>query len=69
MIPHCSITLDTQCLFLRQWKLGLQDESIHAKIRPFLNDQNVTNEVLMQQMSMATSTEKEWDKKITGTWS
>ncbi|CAH3169315.1 unnamed protein product, partial [Porites lobata] len=43
---------------------GLQDESIRAKIRPFLKDSNVTDEVLMQQMSMATSAEKERDKKL-----
>lgn len=53
-----------QRLFLRSVETGLQDESIRAKIRPFLKDPNVTDEVLMQQMSMATSAEKERDKKL-----
>ncbi|KAL9962454.1 hypothetical protein ACROYT_G031558 [Oculina patagonica] len=53
-----------QCLFLRTVETGLQDESIRAKIRPFLKDPNVSDEVLMQQMSMATSAEKERDKKL-----
>ena len=51
-------------LFLRSVETGLQDESICAKIRPFLKDPNVTDEVLMQQISMATSAEKESDKKL-----
>lgn len=50
--------------FLRTVETGLQDESIRAKIRPFLKDPNVSDEVLMQQMSMATSAEKERDKKL-----
>ena len=53
-----------QCLFLRSVETGLQDESIRAKIQPFLKDPNVTDEVLMQQMSMATSAEKERNKKL-----
>ena len=53
-----------QRLFLRSVETGLQDESVRAKIRPFLKDPNVTDEVLMQQMSMATSGEKERDKKL-----
>ena len=53
-----------QHLFLWSVETGLQDESICAKIRPFLKDLNVTDEVLMQQMSMATLAEKERDKKI-----
>ena len=54
-----------QRLFLRSIETGLQDESIRAKIRPFLKDPNVTDEVLIQQMSMASSAEKERDKKLT----
>ena len=53
-----------QQLFLRTVETGLQNESIRAKIRPFLKDPNVTDEVLMQQMSMATSAEKERDRKL-----
>ena len=45
---------------------GLQDESIRAKIRPFLKDPNVADEVLMQQMGVAVSAEKERDKKLRG---
>ena len=53
-----------QRLFLRSVETGLQDESIRAKIRPFLKDPSVTDEVLIQQMSAATSAEKERDKKL-----
>jgi len=53
-----------QRLFLRTVETGLQDESIRAKIHPFLKDPNVSDEVLMQQMSMAASAEKERDKKL-----
>lgn len=45
---------------------GLLDESIRAKIRPFLKDPNVADEVLMQQMGVAVSAEKERDKKLRG---
>ena len=53
-----------QHLFLRSVETGLQDESIQAKIRPFLKDPSVTDEVLIQQMSVAVSAEKERDKKL-----
>ena len=56
--------LATQRLFLRTVETGLQDEIIRAKIHLFLKDPNVSDEVLMQQMSMATSAEKERDKKL-----
>ena len=52
-----------QRLFLRSVQTRLLNESIRAKIRPFLKDPNVTDEVLIQQMSMATPAEKERDKK------
>ena len=55
-----------QRLFLRSVETGLLDESICAKIRPFLKDSNVTDEVLMQQMGVAVSAEKERDKKLRG---
>ena len=51
-------------LFLRSIEAGLQDESIRTNIRPFLKDPNVTDEVLIQKMSMASSAEKERDKKL-----
>ena len=53
-----------QRLCLRTVETGLQDESIRAKIHPFLKDPNVSDEVLMQQMSMAASAEKERDEKL-----
>ena len=52
-----------QRLFLRSVETGLQDESIRAKIRPFLKDPNVADEVLMQQMGVAVSAEKERGNK------
>ena len=52
-----------QRLFVRTAKTGLQDESIQAKIPSFLKDPHVSDEVLMQQMSIATSAESERDKK------
>ena len=55
-----------QCLFLRSVETGLQDESIRAKIRPFLKDPNVADEVLMQQIGVAVSAEKEREKKVEG---
>ena len=53
-------------LFLRSVETGLLDESIRAKICPFLKDSNVADEVLMQQMGVAVSAEKEKDKKFKG---
>ena len=53
-----------QRLFLRSVETGLQDESIRTKIRPFLKDPHVTDEVLIHQMSVAASAEKERDKKL-----
>jgi len=55
-----------QCLFLRSVETGLQDESIRAKMRPFLKDPKVTDETLIQQMSMAHSVESERMKKLKG---
>ena len=51
-------------LFLRSVETGLLDESIRAKLRPFLKDKNVTDEVLIQQMSVAASAESERNKKL-----
>ena len=53
-----------QRLFLRSVETSLQDESIRAKIHPFLKDLNVADDVLMQQMGVAVSAEKERDKKL-----
>ena len=41
-----------------------KSESIRAKLRPFLKDKNVTDEVLKQQMSVAASAESERNKKL-----
>ena len=48
---------------IRSVETALQDESIRVKICPFLKDPNVADEVLMQQMGVAVSAEKERDKK------
>jgi len=53
-----------QRLFLRSVETGLQDESIRAKIRPFLKDPKVTDELLIQQMGAAMSAENERSKKL-----
>ena len=59
------MTLDTyNACFSGQWKLGYRMKVFVLKIRPFLKDPNVTDEVLMQHMSIATSAEKERDKKL-----
>ena len=53
-----------QCLFLRSIETGLQDESIRAKMRPFLKDPKVTDEALIQQMNVACAAESERVKKL-----
>ena len=55
-----------QRLFLRSVETGLLDEIIRANIRPFLKNSNVADEVVMQQMGVAVSAEKERDKKLRG---
>jgi len=47
---------------------GLQDESIRAKIHPFLKGRTVTAEVFMQQLGVAVSAEKERDEKLRLPW-
>ena len=44
-----------QKLFLRTVETGLQDESICAKLRPYLKDINVLDEDLIQQLNAAVS--------------
>ena len=56
-----------QRIFLRCVETGLQDGSIRAKMRPLLKDLNVADDVLMQQMGVAVSAEKERDKKLRAT--
>lgn len=53
-----------QRLFLRSVETGLPDESIRVKIRSFMKDPTVTDEVLMQHMGVAVSAEKERDKEL-----
>lgn len=51
-------------LFLRTVETGLLDESIRAKLRPYLQDKTVTDEVLIQQVSVAAAAESERNKKL-----
>jgi len=53
-----------QSLFLRSVETGLQDESIRTKIRPFLEDPDVKDEVLIQRLNVAVSAESERLKKL-----
>ena len=57
-----------QRLSLWSVETGLQDESIRAKIRPFLKDPNVTDEVLILQIRAATSAEKEKGQEAKEQW-
>ena len=60
------MTLDMyNVYFFGQLKLVYKMKAFVLRmIRPFLKDPNVTDEVLIQQMSMASSAEKERDKKL-----
>ena len=53
-----------QKLFLRTVETGLQDESIRAKLRPYLKDTNILDEDLIQQLSSAVSSESERSRKL-----
>ena len=57
-------TRHVQSLFLRSVETGLQDESIRTKIRPFLEDPDVEDELLIQQLNKAVSAENERLKKL-----
>ncbi|CAB4042891.1 Hypothetical predicted protein, partial [Paramuricea clavata] len=53
-----------QKLFLKTVETGLQDESIRAKLRPYLKDINVLDEDLIQQLNAAVSSESERCRKL-----
>ena len=53
-----------QKLFLRTVETGLQDESIRAKLRPYLKDTNIMDEDLIQQLNAAVSSESERSRKL-----
>lgn len=53
-----------QKLFLRTIETGLQDESIRAKLRPFLIDTNIIDEDLIYQLNVAVSSEDERGRKL-----
>ena len=53
-----------QKLFLRTVETGLQDESIRAKLRPYLKDTNILDEDLIQQLNSAVSSESERSRKL-----
>ena len=53
-----------QKLFLRTAETALQDESIRAKLRPYLKDINVLDEDLIQQLNAAVSSESERCRKL-----
>lgn len=53
-----------QKLFLRTVETGLQDESIRAKLRPYLKDTSIMDEDLIQQLNAAVSSESERSRKL-----
>ncbi|CAB3986325.1 Hypothetical predicted protein [Paramuricea clavata] len=53
-----------QKLFLRTVETGPQDESIRAKLRPYLKDINVLDEDFIQQLNAAVSSESERCRKL-----
>lgn len=48
-----------QVLFLHIVEIGLQDESVRAKLRPFLEKSGVTDTELMEKLNLAASAEME----------
>lgn len=53
-----------QSLFLHALETGLQEETIRAKIRPIIKDPSVTDEQLIETISMAMSAEAERQNKF-----
>ena len=53
-----------QKLFLRTVETGPQDESIRAKLRPYLKDTSIMDEDLFQQLNAAVSSESERSRKL-----
>ena len=52
-----------QTLFLHSIETGLTSETIHTKMRPFLRE-GVTDEQLIQEITVAASTENECQNKL-----
>ena len=53
-----------QGLFLHALETGLKNEAIRTKIRPLLKQRNVSDEVLIEEMSKAVAIEAEHTKKV-----
>lgn len=52
-----------QSLFLHSLETGLQQETVRAKLRHFLQQSDITDEQLIEQMNLIVSTETESDKR------
>ncbi|CAB4015637.1 Hypothetical predicted protein [Paramuricea clavata] len=55
-----------QSLFLHVVETGMQQESIRAKLRPFLEKPGVIDEELMERVNVAVSAETEQQNKMAG---
>lgn len=53
-----------QGLFLHSLETGLQQEAVRTKLRPFLQQSDITDELLIEQMNLIVSTETERQKKF-----
>ena len=53
-----------QGLFLHSLETGLHHEAVRSKLRPFLQQLEVTDELLIEQMNLIVSTETEQQKKF-----
>ncbi len=53
-----------QGLFLHSLETGLHHEAVRSKLRPFLQQSEVTDELLIEQMNLIVSTETERQKKF-----
>ncbi|CAB4010740.1 Hypothetical predicted protein [Paramuricea clavata] len=53
-----------QGLFLHSLETGLHHEAVRTKLRPFLQQPDITDELLIEQMNIIVSTETERQKKF-----
>ena len=53
-----------QGLFLHSLETGLHHEAVRTKLRPFLQQSDITDELLIEQMNLIVSTETERQKKF-----
>ncbi len=51
-------------MFLHSLETGLHHEAVRSKLRPFLQQSEVTDELLIEQMNLIVSTETERQKKF-----